>query len=384
MNYQKEVSNLRMKYFVNYEALVLNLPLRTDLELLDHKFLVNSLSSEDEKRLLVFDKDTLKFNYLFMSCCFSYSTDQISYVTIQNNRPMEFLGDEKYKDDLRNMFAKTTLDRIESLEHHLMLETNLHIFFPVVKIKVYSEDGKEKLSLGRTSCRPLPIGNQSWVNEASTFMNRLNFHIDKTTFDEFRFHKNHKRYKLAFDYYIRSFYEFDHSSAFYLLCSALDAITGCSHSNRTKERLAKYSSILFCSPLKIEQQKLEMQNFYKLRSNFTHGKGSEIIAQNELSLREYVRKFLIAYFLIWKEMRIQNDFQMLQKLDEIDKDHSLYIKYAPATYSFVRLSEEHEKQPGGIISKSPLEKYHIAVEKMSEALIKHPTVPTCTDEKNPK
>ncbi|MDE8726067.1 hypothetical protein PZH36_02835 [Ruminococcus bromii] len=117
MNYQKEVSNLRTKYFVNYEALVLNLPLRTDLELLDHKFLVNSLSSEDEKRLLVFDKDTLKFNYLFMSCCFSYSTDQISYVTIQNNRPMEFLGDEKYKDDLRNMFAKTTLDRIESLEH---------------------------------------------------------------------------------------------------------------------------------------------------------------------------------------------------------------------------------------------------------------------------
>ena len=115
MNYQKEVSNLRMKYFVNYEALVLNLPLRTDLELLDHKFLVNSLSSEDEKRLLVFDKDTLKFNYLFMSCCFSYSTDQISYVTIQNNRPMEFIGDEKYKDDLRNMFAKTTLDRIESL-----------------------------------------------------------------------------------------------------------------------------------------------------------------------------------------------------------------------------------------------------------------------------
>lgn len=64
---------------------------------------------------------------------------------------------------------------------------------------------------------------------------------------------------------------------------------------------------------------------------------------------------------------------MLQKLDEILEDHNLYIKYAPAAYEFVRLTEEHEKQPGGIINKSMPEKYALAVVKMLEALIKLPS-----------
>ena len=101
--------------------------------------------------------------------------------------------------------------------------------------------------------------------------------------------------------------------------------------------------------------------------------------QDEIELREYVRKFLLAYFLFWQEMKIKNEPQMLQKLDEILEDHSLYIKYAPAAYEFVRLTEEHEKQPGGIIQKSMPEKYALAVVKMLEALIKLPTPPSTED-----
>ena len=101
--------------------------------------------------------------------------------------------------------------------------------------------------------------------------------------------------------------------------------------------------------------------------------------QDEIELREYVRKFLLAHFLFWKEMKIKNEPQMLQKLDEILEDHSLYIKYAPAAYEFVRLTEEHEKQPGGIIQKSMPEKYALAVVKMLEALIKLPTPPSTED-----
>ena len=101
--------------------------------------------------------------------------------------------------------------------------------------------------------------------------------------------------------------------------------------------------------------------------------------QDEIELREYVRKFLLAYFLFWQEMKIKNEPQMLQKLDEILEDHSLYIKYAPAAYEFVRLTDEHEKQPGGIINKSMSEKYALAVVKMLEALIKQPPSPSAEE-----
>lgn len=227
--------------------------------------------------------------------------------------------------------------------------------------------------------RPMPFRKWTWIAENINLERRLHFHLDKANFDKFRLHKSRTRYNRAFDYYIRSFYEFDHSSAFCILCSALDAITGCSNSNKTKERLAKYSSVLFCTPLEMEQLKSKMQRLYKLQSDFTHGKGNKITVQDEIELREYVRKFLLAYFLFWQEMKIKNEPQMLQKLDEILEDYSLYIKYAPTAYEFVRLTEEHEKQPGGIIQKSMPEKYALAVVKMLEALIKLPTPPSTED-----
>ena len=61
---------------------------------------------------------------------------------------------------------------------------------------------------------------------------------------------------------------------------------------------------------------------------------------------------------------------MLQKLDEIFSNHSLYIKYAPAAYEFIRLSDE--QRPEGIISKTLPEKHVIAVTKILEAFIKLP------------
>lgn len=164
--------------------------------------------------------------------------------------------------------------------------------------------------------------------------------------------KNHEQYRRAFDYYIQSFYEFDHSISFCILCTAIDAITGKSNANQTKERLAKYSSVLFCNPLEINDIKEQMKHFYKLRSDFIHGKINQIEVKDEICLREYVRLFLLSYFHFWLEMDIKNEQQMLQKLDDIYNDHSLYIKYAPASYSFISLLREHESQSEGILNMS--------------------------------
>lgn len=363
---------MEMKYFINYEALVYNMPELNGFEYLDHKFVTNHLTAENA-RALIPENDILKGNFLFQSCCLNYEDGHISYITVQSNTSLEISYDDISNDDLRSKSREIVEARIDELEHHMIFKTNLHIFFPVVKINIHSEDGTCNLLCGFMKNRPMPFRKWLWIAEGINLERRLHFHLDESAFDNFRLQKNHTRYKRAFDYYIRSFYEFDHSDAFCNLCSALDAITGCSSSNETKERLAKYSSILFCIPLEVEQQKAKMRRLYKLRSDFTHGKGSKITVQDEIELREYVRKFLLAYFLFWQEMKIKNEPQMLQKLDEILNDHSLYAKNAPAAYAFVRLSNEHEQQPGGMLHRSISEKCTFVLDKMLETYIQPST-----------
>lgn len=358
-----------MKYLIDYEALVYNMPECEGFEFLNHKFFINYLNVQDEKTIIP-DDNILKANFMFRNCCLTYQDGHTSFITARNKVTLEFFSDEVEEDKLFDVAQTIVKKRVDDMEKHLIFTTNLHIFFPVVKINVCSEDENIKMMCGYLNNRPMPYGKWTWVTENINLTKRLQFHVDKDCFDRFKIAKEHTRYNRAFDYYIRSFYEFDYSSAFCILCSALDAITGSSHANKTKERLAKYSSILFCIPLEMEQQKSKMQHFYKLRSDFTHGKGSKITVQDEIELREYVRRFLIVYFLFWQEMEIKNEPQMLQKLDEIYEDNSLYIKYAPAAYEFVRLSEEHEKSQEGIFKKSLGEKYTVVVRNMLEALIK--------------
>lgn len=120
-------------------------------------------------------------------------------------------------------------------------------------------------------------------------------------------------YNRAFEYYIKSFYEYDYSVGFCLLCSALDAITENSSGNDTKKRLAKYSCVLLCMPMQMIEIRKKMRHFYKLRSEFMHGRGNRIKKQNE-----------------------------------IYGNPKLYIEKVPASYNFMKLGELHEKTDRGI------------------------------------
>ena len=355
-------------YFINYEALSYNMPECNDFEFLNHKFIAN-LVTQEIQNIIVPQNDILKANFTFQSCCLPYHDGHISYVTAINKEPLELSFNDENNEELHDKVIELVEKIINDMEEHLIFTTNIHIFFPIVKINVQSEDSLTNHIYGYTTNRPMPYRKWSHVTEGIDLMCRLHLHIDKVAFDEFRLHKSHQRYKRAFDYYIRSFHEYDHSSALCLLCSSLDAITGRSSSNDTKKRLAKYSSVLFCTPLQIEQHKKKMRHFYKIRSTFTHGKGNLITVQDEIELREYVRKFLLAYFLFWQEMNITHEPQMLQKLDEIYADHRLYTKYVPASYGFIRLSDEQEKQPNGIINMPMNEKHSLLVSKMMEAFV---------------
>lgn len=337
-----------------------------DFDFLDHTFHTNILSTEMEK-ILSPEGFPLLSNAQFLSCCVNGKGDKNVYITVKNKNDIVELF-EDIKDDLtQNRIFDLVDKKISEIEQHLLLTTNVHIFLPYIFIKVYTSDNQEVLKLGDIHNCPLPFGKWIADYEKINFNRRLSLTIDRKPFMEFLNKKSTERYKRAFDYYIKSFYEFDHSVAFCLLCAAIDAITGNSKSGVTKKRLAKYSSVLFCTPSIIDAEEIKMQKYYKLRSDYIHGKKSRIQPNDEIVLREYVRKFLIAYYFFWEELKIKNESQMLQIIDKIYDDHKLYTKLVPSAYSFICMMNEHEKRDKGVIDITMQEKLAILISIFNEA-----------------
>jgi len=147
---------------------------------------------------------------------------------------------------------------------------------------------------------------------------------------------------------IHSFDIVDKSCAFCMLCSALDAITGNNKNRLTKKRMAKYSSILFCQPKKLTENKKRIEDYYKKRSDFVHGRKNKITFHDEVSLREFVNLFLLSYYLIHVELNIKYEYQMLQKLDDICNNHELYTKLIPCSYSYLSTLNEYLHNQGAL------------------------------------
>ena len=370
------------KYIIKYEVLVYNLPELNNFVFLEHEFITNML---DETNANEFDSVNLFLNNntIFASCCFQYGDGHQSYITMKNIKPLEVFIDKNEANDgeLDDKIKSIVTEKVYDVEKYLIFTTNLHIFFPMIKYTVYSSD-EEQIYEGLTSTyRPIWFRKWLWFNEGISLEKRLTIKIDKTYFDKFINKKNHTRYKRAFDYYIRSFFEYEHSTAFCLLCASLDAITGKSDSNETKKRLAKYTSVLLCEPLKMNEINEELKKFYKLRSNFVHGKGDKIKVEDEIKLREMVRRFLMAYRLFWGEMGVKREQQMLQKIDEIYANPKLYNEYCRSAYTFMRLSYDSEDSNRNFENMNLAQKYLLTLTRLIEPLVAKPPE---TDEQDSK
>lgn len=354
------------KYSIEYEALVYNMPVCDEFSFFNHTFHINIVT--DDMADFIFNKNNaLMANYLFSCCCINDEKGNTVYISLTNDITIEEMLDDIKSNLTQDIIFKKVSASIQNFEQYMLFITNAHIFVPVVNIKVYSEEKKKVFESVHILYRPITY--RKWLEHGKLNLNkRFSMGINKEMFDKFLADKKHIRYKRAFDYYIKSFYEYDHSVAFCLLCSALDSITGKSKANLTKDRLAKYSSVLLCEPLNIEKNKQRLRELYKLRSAFTHGKGSNISPEDEFELREYVRKLLLAYFTLLIESKCKYEYELLQILDKIHDDPSQYIVLARLTYTFVSVINEHEQREEGIFNMSDLSKAKMLLSKYFEAV----------------
>ncbi len=329
------------QYRIEYEALIHNFPLIQDFDYEGHIFKVNRVTDDINKDLTNSTPTTLYGNdFTFLSAC--YATDLgTCFVTLKDST-LTIPIIEDNESLIENALTKIE-SHISSLERHLLFISNAPIFFSNFVFKILRNDGTTVHSGLNIGFKPNKMRTNEYRNITANLEANMNFHFDRDKFNTFINDKKHVRYKLAFDYFIESFYQTNHSISFCLLCSSIDAITGSSERGLTKKRLAKYSTILNCNPnRKIFQINL-MEEYYKLRSNYVYGKGSEISEVDEHNLRTFTRKFLISYYLFFLELGVKNDYELLQKLDLIYDNPKMYNELVPYVYPYIAVLNKIEK-----------------------------------------
>lgn len=369
------------QYRIQYDSLVYNFPIAEQYQLLGHTFRVHQLSSEEGEQLVPAEKP-LMLNYAFISCCYPGEGDVSKYVSLSNDSALVMdLEDPKSAASMGKVMDE--VERIVSrIERYMLFMTNMHIFFPVVSIVVFDKDGNKAASCVQCADKPTAFRKWKLEYEKISLSKRTGMHLHYELFEEFL--RQRKRYARAYDYYIQSFFETNRASSFCMLCAALDAITGKRNSGMTKKRLAKYSSVLFCNPLYAGMEEEKMREHYKLRSKFVHGKGNSITEEDEFSLREYVRKFLLTYYLFWQELNVEKEDELIAYLDRIYDNHSLYWELVPASYSAMAFLEEHEKREAGVFGLSMQEKHRILVKKILETVFTIPGISNLSNEISPR
>lgn len=359
------------QYHIQYESLVYNFPIAEQYQLLEHTFRVHQLSPEEGERLVPAEKP-LMLNHAFVSCCYPGAGDVTKYVSLSNDSALVMeLEDPQSASSMEKVMDE--VERIVSrIERYMLFMTNMHIFFPVISIVVSDMNGNRIASSVQCADKPTVFRKWKLEYEKISLSKRTGMHLHYELFEEFL--SQRKRYAQAYDYYIQSFFETNRASSFCMLCAALDAITGKRDSGMTKKRLAKYSSVLFCNPLYAGLEEEKMRGYYKLRSKFVHGKGSSITEEDEFSLREYVRKFLLTYYLFWQELDVEKEGELIAQLDRIYDNHSLYWELVPASYSAMAFLEEHENREEGVFGLPVQEKHRILIKKILETVFTIPGI----------
>lgn len=108
------------KFFVDYEALVYNMPACKGFEFLDHVFVVNNVTTEIEK-IIKPDKEPLTMNFAFLNCVVNDEKGNNVFITVKNKITLEVLSDAESDEKLHKQIVDIVRRKMEAVEQHLIL-----------------------------------------------------------------------------------------------------------------------------------------------------------------------------------------------------------------------------------------------------------------------
>lgn len=302
-----------------------------------YKILVNGFSPLGEYRIDEFLLKTGKIDEKkFSNELHNISEDEMMYINLnpyiafclcdkrnllyryfENDELIEFVLPKKEKMNASDILNKypSILEKAQDLEAKLRIIFNIPILFQSICIQFYDEN-KKFICNGQ-------------VNKQISTWNRLTYSINPNEFSNnsrFEFDYNSMK-NTKNNYFNRALKLFNNSFdsekievRYILLFSCLEAIFNLDTRNIT-DKLSRISAKLLAeeNPDKLNIISKEIKNLYRKRSNYVHGsKLCNIVEEDEKNLRRYVRKIIIAYWLIIIYTK-KTAKQILQYLDNKEK-----------------------------------------------------------------
>lgn len=246
------------------------------------------------------NKDGIDFNLNFyLESCFT-DFEKLSYNYFESDNYEEIEVSNKVtinsKTVTRLLQSKMEIyNRINDLERKIRLILNIPLMFQIVCFEFYDE-GMKFLTAVQGN-RQLSFWNRlAYKINLEEFTNNSRYGMDFNAIKS----KDNNQFNRALEFSNDSFESEKISSRYILIFSALEAIFNLDTEDVT-EKISRYSAKLLAegNEKEYKQVYLDIKKLYKKRCDYIHGsKTNNILDEDEKLLRFYVRKIILAYWMI--------------------------------------------------------------------------------------
>lgn len=326
-----------------------------------YKILVNGLSTTEEYCIdgftlknSAFDKEIFNDKYdekkqgvdfninFYLESCLT-DLEKLSYSYFESNDYEKF---EVSNDTVINshtvgkvlQLKKEIFTKVDDLERKLRIILNVPLLFQIVCIEFY--DSNKKFLCAMQGNRQMSFWNRlTYSITSEEFTNNSRFGMDFNAMKN----SNNNHFNRALEFYNDSFESEKISNRYILIFSSLEAIFNL-NTKKVKERLARYSAKLLAEDNSKEYKKIysDIRDLYKKRSDYIHGsQTNNILEKDEKLLRYYVRKIIIAYWLIILYTK-KSAKQILKYLDSNEK-LDLQVRLFISTINSKSFTEQQHK-----------------------------------------
>lgn len=246
------------------------------------------------------NKNGIDFNLNFyLESCFT-DFEKLSYNYFESDNYEEIEVSNKLtinsKTVTRLLQSKMEIyNRINDLERKIRLILNIPLIFQIVCIEFYDEDKKFLTAIQGN--RQLSFWNRlTYKINPEEFSNNSRYGMDFTAMKS----TDNNQFNRALEFYNDSFESEKISNRYILIFSALESIFNLDTEDVT-EKISRYSAKLLAegSDKEYNQVYSDIKKLYKKRCDYIHGsKTNNILDEDEKLLRFYVRKIILAYWMI--------------------------------------------------------------------------------------
>ena len=259
---------------------------------------------------------SINMNLYLISCLTDYN--KLSYNYFESNDYIEIEVSNKTKKDNLGKVLKNNKDiigKVLDIEMKIRIILNIPILFQSVDIEFYDEN-KNYVGTYQFN-RPISYWNRLMYKLPSEeFHNNSRFHMDLNSMKN----TNNNYFNRAIEFYNDSFDSDKITNRYILIFSSLESIFNLDTEDVT-EKISRYSAKLLAEDNEKEYSQIytDIKKLYKKRCDYIHGsKTNNINEGDEKLLRRYVRKIIIAYWMIILNTKMTSR-QILKYLDNEEK-----------------------------------------------------------------